>query len=123
MTDWQVADAPRTETTRSGRASEDTRMRRRIINATQSDRRPAKPAASLPLHPHSKIQRALGTRAGGRFIQAKLTVSQPGDQYEQEADRVAEQVMRMPDPAAPAVVQPVGSPQISRLQRKCSECE
>src|ERR1041385_3467997 len=27
--------------------------------------------------------------------QAKLTVSQPGDQYEKEADRVADQVMRM----------------------------
>jgi hypothetical protein len=32
------------------------------------------------------------------FIQAKLTVSQPGDPCEQEADRVAEDVMRMPDP-------------------------
>lgn len=29
-------------------------------------------------------------------IQAKLKVSDPGDQYESEADRVAEQVMRMP---------------------------
>ena len=35
--------------------------------------------------------------AQGRLSgQAKLTVSQPGDPYEQEADRVAEQVMRMP---------------------------
>lgn len=31
-----------------------------------------------------------------RSIQAKLTISQPGDRYEQEADQVAEQVMRMP---------------------------
>ena len=31
-------------------------------------------------------------------IQAKLTVGQPGDIYEQEADRVAEQVMKMPAP-------------------------
>src|SRR5229473_1551755 len=30
-------------------------------------------------------------------MQAKSTVNEPGDQYEQEADRVAEQVMRMPD--------------------------
>lgn len=29
-------------------------------------------------------------------IQAKLAISQPDDRYEQEADRVAEQVMRMP---------------------------
>ncbi len=31
-------------------------------------------------------------------IQTKLKISQPGDKYEQEADRVAEQVMRMPEP-------------------------
>ena len=39
-------------------------------------------------------------------LQTKLTVNEPGDQYEQEADRVAEQVMRMPEPNL-------------RLQRKC----
>lgn len=48
--------------------------------------------------------RALVTPLGP--LQAKLTVNQPGDQYEQEADRVAEQVMRMPD-------------KTPRLQRKC----
>ena len=31
-------------------------------------------------------------------IQPKLAVNTPGDTYEQEADRVAEQVMRMPEP-------------------------
>jgi len=31
-------------------------------------------------------------------IQPKLTVNTPGDAYEQESDRVAEQVMRMPEP-------------------------
>jgi hypothetical protein len=31
-------------------------------------------------------------------IQAKLVVGQPGDNYEQEADRVADRVMRMPEP-------------------------
>ena len=31
-------------------------------------------------------------------IQAKLKVGQPGDKYEQEADRVADEVMRMPEP-------------------------
>lgn len=33
-------------------------------------------------------------------LRAKLTVGPPGDRYEQEADRVADQVMRMPDPHA-----------------------
>ena len=31
-------------------------------------------------------------------IRTKLAINQPGDEYEQEADRVAEQVMRMPEP-------------------------
>jgi hypothetical protein len=43
-------------------------------------------------------------------VQAKLTISQPGDKYEQEADRVADRIMSMPEPAG-------------RLQRACSECE
>jgi len=36
------------------------------------------------------------------WIQTKLTVNAPGDAYEQEANRVAEQVMRMPEPGATA---------------------
>jgi len=32
-------------------------------------------------------------------IQPKLAINQPSDEYEQEAGRVAEQVMRMPEPA------------------------
>ena len=31
------------------------------------------------------------------LLQAKLQIGQPNDIYEQEADRVADQVMRMPD--------------------------
>ncbi len=31
-------------------------------------------------------------------VQAKLTIGQPGDKYEQEADAMAAKVMRMPDP-------------------------
>lgn len=46
---------------------------------------------------------ALGNQAMQRMIQsgelqAKLTIGQPGDKYEQEADRGAEQVMCMPEP-------------------------
>jgi len=32
------------------------------------------------------------------LIQTKLTINQPVDKYEQEADRVAEEVTHMPDP-------------------------
>lgn len=35
---------------------------------------------------------------GSLPFQAKLKIGQPDDKYEQEADRVAEQVMSMPDP-------------------------
>ena len=31
-------------------------------------------------------------------VQPKLTIGQPGDKYEQEADRIVEQVMRIPEP-------------------------
>jgi hypothetical protein len=40
--------------------------------------------------------RLLSTRA---TLQAKLTVNQPGDPFEREADAIADRVMRMPDPA------------------------
>ena len=42
------------------------------------------------------LQRAYGNRAVGRLIQSKLVVGESGDHYEQEADRVAEQVVRSP---------------------------
>src|SRR5512146_1920634 len=63
------------------------------------------------------LHRTAGNRFAGRWLQAKLKVGAPNDRYEQEADRMAEQVMRMPDlvlkvNAAPATV-----------QRKCAECK
>ena len=39
----------------------------------------------------------ISPRTGGG-IQTKLAINKPGDEYEQEADSVAEQVMRMPEP-------------------------
>jgi hypothetical protein len=49
------------------------------------------------------LQRTIGNQAVSRLIrskavQAKLRIGQPGDVYEQEADRVADEVMRMPEP-------------------------
>ena len=40
------------------------------------------------------------------MIQAKLTISEPGDKYEKEAERVADLVMRMPDPRLRRRVEP-----------------
>jgi hypothetical protein len=79
---------------------------------------PAKPSRSAPAH-RSSSNPKMGNQAAQRLlrdgvIQAKFTVNEPGDRFEQEADRVAEQVMRLPDPT-------VGTP--PRVQRMCSECE
>jgi hypothetical protein len=48
------------------------------------------------VHPILQLQRAIGNQGVQRFIQAKLTISQPGDPYEQEADRIADQVLATP---------------------------
>lgn len=48
-------------------------------------------------HHFQFLQRTIGNQAVGRLIQAKLKIGQPGDKYEQEADRVAETVSRMPE--------------------------
>ena len=49
------------------------------------------------------LQKTIGNQAVQRLIksgalQAKLRIGQTGDVYEQEADRVADEVMRMPEP-------------------------
>ena len=75
------------------------------------------------------MQQLLRTRS----IQAKLSVNEPGDRYEQEADRVADQVMRMMSASAGCAEPP---PSIQRactscaeemkeqsVQRMCDECE
>lgn len=55
-------------------------------------------------------------------VQAKLTVGLPNDSYEQEADRVADQVMRMPEPRS--VTSPVTHPFTPHsVQRVCAKCE
>lgn len=93
----------------------------RPIRSTGSAHRA--PAGSLPGAAQT-LQRALGNRGlarmlGAQPLQPRLEVSQPHDEYEQEADRVADEVMRMPEPAA--AVPPSGSP--PRIQRLCAACE
>lgn len=44
------------------------------------------------------LQRQIGNRAVSQMLQAKMTVGKPNDVHEQEADRVADTVMRMPEP-------------------------
>lgn len=59
-------------------------------------------AGPVTLHPMLRLQRTVGNQAVQRLVnsgrlQTKLTVNQPGDVYEQEADRVADQITRAPD--------------------------
>lgn len=81
-------------------------------------------ARSFPSEQSPFFGRSSGQGQSSRFslgygqgtIQTKLTVNQPGDKYEREADAVADQVMRMSKTNAISTTTP-------SLQRKCSACE
>ncbi len=70
------------------------------------------------------VKTAIGNQAMLRIharrapaLQAKLQINQPGDVFEQEADRVADHVMRM---TAPLATPPPPSDSPGGVQRKCS---
>jgi hypothetical protein len=52
------------------------------------------------------------------FIQPKLTINDPNDEYEKEADAMADKVIRMQQPFVQAKPLPITS-----VQRKCAHCE
>src|SRR5687767_2683244 len=92
-------------------------MDRQIVPKTQKtavrSQSPRQQSGRSATHPLIELQRSLGNQAvqrliGSPYIQTKLTVSTPGDPYEQEADRVAETVMRMPAPTASSQTTPEG---------------
>ncbi len=60
-----------------------------------------------------------GTATQSTFFQPKLTVSTPGDAYEQEADTIADQVMR--DGESP-VAQRMSPAPLNGIMRECSKC-
>jgi hypothetical protein len=69
-----------------------------IRQPSSSVRTPATPRPLL-----LNVGQRLGNIGLGRVLQAKLTVSQPDDLYEQEADRIADTVIRMPMPPSQTV--------------------
>src|SRR5882724_11210501 len=71
----------------------------------------------------TRLSGVLGNSALGSLIQAKLKISGPGDACELEADRVADQVMRMPDSAASPGVPDFSEVHTPRLKRVCEQCE
>ena len=71
-------------------------------------------------NPFLSLQRTIGNQAvvsllSSGQIQAQLRISKPGDPFEQEADRVADQVMRMP-------LDESLSPAPPQIHCKCASC-
>ncbi len=65
-------------------------------------------------------------KPAGLFFQPKLSINQPGDVFEHEADAMADKVMRMTEAPAnkDAFFKPAWSkPAINVAQRKCQACE
>ena len=105
-------------------------MNQRLAATRQTDhQRPVSQPMNAPLpagslvHPLLRLQHTTGNQAVQRLVksrrvQTKVRISHPGDIYEQEADRVAQEVMRMPEPGLQRACAPCaggGSP--------CSKCE
>ena len=63
----------------------------------------SKAPSSGPEHPLHLLHETVGNAAVRRMfasglLQAKLGIGPPGDRFEREADRVADRVLRMPEP-------------------------
>ena len=83
---------------------------------------PATKAELWESYQRAKQLNQKGTSSSPTSIQAKLTIGEPGDKYEQEADSMAAQVMRMP---AQGFVNSnvTDSVQAQPIQRACTECQ
>ena len=76
---------------------------RKENRASQTQKAGPSQSISSPVEQILFFQRTIGNQAVGRFLksgalQTKLRIGQLGDIYEQEAERMAEQVIRMPEP-------------------------
>jgi hypothetical protein len=97
-------------------------LRRRVAPAAQALRAPQalnRACACGGSCPHCSGE------TGAANLQPKLSISEPGDALERDADRVADQVMQMPASAEPDMVAATSSsvPSLHRasaLQRKCA---
>ncbi|MGH7807392.1 MAG: hypothetical protein ACRENT_04800, partial [Thermodesulfobacteriota bacterium] len=83
------------------RTTSETRETKSENSSSQVRKTSFSKSKGTPINQILFLQRTIGNRAvegllKSGVIQAKLAIGQPGDIYEQEADRVADQVMRMP---------------------------
>ena len=94
----------------STKASGKTRESKTGNSHSHANKSNLSPPINSPVGQIFSLQRTVGNREVERLlksgvIQAKLRVNEPGDFYEQEAEHVADRVIRIPQP---------------QLQRKCS---
>ncbi len=88
--------------------------------------RPRKAAARRTVSHHSlKVSSLL--RAGRNGLQTKLRITAPGDRFEQEADRTADQVLSMREPPSIGTVNDSslvdgGLQQTPTIHRQCKSC-
>lgn len=99
----------------------------RAINQTKpaakaKDRPAAGPAVQKEAMQPNSVWQSLALTTHG-CVQAKLAVNQPGDRYEQEADRIADRVMRMPANRREDDDHILTSTAPTMTQRKCASCE
>ena len=71
----------------------------------------------------SALKTASVSHKPGPKVQAKLPVNEPGDMYEQEADAMADRVMRMKASDSNSLAKPVTGLIGRSVQRKCAHCE
>ncbi|MBE0523838.1 MAG: DUF4157 domain-containing protein [Methanosarcinales archaeon] len=105
----------------SGKVSVEKPEAKRANKVSQTRKADVFLSAGTPVERILFFQRTIGNQAVQKLIesgalQAKLRIGQPGDVYEQEADRVADAVMRMPEPQAVSQEDP-------HIQRVCQGCE
>lgn len=108
----------KSDTIRTSPRTESNAMARRDIQDGLSNQIVQQRAQTYPVFP-GRCSFGGACHTCPAWVQAKLTINEPGDKYEQEADRVADQVMRMPDPGEGSVV----SHQSPMIQRTCASCE
>jgi len=74
----------------------------RLLQSSAEERNAVLTSTASPQFGHD-FARILVSPHKADALQTKLSVNKPGDEYEQEADRMAEQVLRMPRPQTPRV--------------------
>ncbi len=88
------------------------------------DRRFDPRAEPAPVSAMDPLRRGVGNRATGLLLQAKLVVGAPNDRYEQEADRVADLVMRSPQASDAPFAASTAGPMLQRCAcgGTCTSC-